>query len=159
MLEQGRQLKKARGPTLPLPALGVIVLLGAAAGGFFWWLSTQAPAEEPQLTEEARAYLPHLALSDVEMKAEEDFLEQTVVAIEGKITNTGERRVSLVEVNCVFRDVNGIEIGRERGVLIGRRTGALAAGETKSFRLAFDAVPLEWNQAMPSLFISQIQFE
>lgn len=144
---------------MPLPALGVIVLLGAAAGGLFWWLSTQAPGEGPQLTEQARAYLPHLALSDVEMTAEEDFLEQTVVVIEGKITNNHSQTISLVEVNCVFREVNGIEIGRERGVLIGRRSGALAAGETKSFRLAFDAVPLEWNQAMPSLFISQIQFE
>lgn len=159
MLGQDQQLKKARGPTLPLPALGVIVLLTAAAAGGFWWLSTRAPAEEPQLTEEARAYLPHLVLSDVEMKAEEDFLEQTIVAIEGKITNTGERRVSLVQVNCVFREVNGIEIGRERGVLIGRRSGPLAAAETKSFRLAFDAVPADWNQTMPSLFISQIQFE
>ena len=27
------------------------------------------------------------------------------------------------------------------------------------FRLAFDNLPVEWNQAMPSLFISQIQFE
>ena len=144
---------------MPLPALGVIVLLGAAAGGLFWWLSTQAPGEGPQLTEQARAYLPHLALSDVEMTAEEDFLEQTVVVIEGKITNNHSQTISLVEVNCVFREVNGIEIGRERGVLIGHRSGALAAGETKSFRLAFDAVPLEWNQAMPSLFISQIQFE
>lgn len=159
MLGQDQQLKKARGPTLPLPALGVIVLLTAAAAGGFWWLSTRAPAEEPQLTEEARAYLPHLVLSDVEMKAEEDFLEQTIVAIEGKITNTGERRVSLVQVNCVFREVNGIEIGRERGVLIGRRSGALSSQETKSFRLAFDAVPADWNQTMPSLFISRIQFE
>jgi hypothetical protein len=35
----------------------------------------------------------------------------------------------------------------------------LHPGETQSFRLAFDNLPAEWNQAMPSLFISQIQFE
>ena len=93
------------------------------------------------------------------MEAGEDFLEQTLVTIEGKIVNNGEQTIGLVEVNCVFREVNGIEIAREPATLVGRRSGPLRPGETKEFRLAFDALPEDWNQTMPNLFISRIQFE
>lgn len=159
MLEQGKELRKAGGPPIPWPVLGVILLLAAGAGGYFWWLSQQAPPEGPRLTEEAEQYLTHLELADVGMKAEEDFLEQTLVTIEGKIANHGTRRITLIEISCVFREPNGIEIAREPRAIVGRRSGPLDPDGVKSFRLAFDAVPPDWNQIMPSLFISQIQFE
>ena len=158
MLDQQQQLRKAKGPSIPLPVLSAILLLASGAGGYFWWLSQQAPLEGPQLSDEARQYLSHLDLSDVEMKAEEDFLEQTLVSIGGKIANHGTRRLTLVEINCVFREPNGIEIAREPRI-VDRRTGGLDPDDVQSFRLAFDAIPPDWNQTMPSLFISQIQFE
>ena len=159
MLEQEQELRKAAGPPVPLPVLGAILLFAAGVGGYFWWLAQQPRPEGPQLTEEARRYLADLDLSDVEMKAEEDFLEQTLVTIEGKIANHGSRTLTLVEIDCVFREPNGLEVAREPRAIVGRRTGPLGPGSTQSFRLAFDAVPPDWNQVMPSLFISQIQFE
>lgn len=159
MLEQEKELRKAAGPVIPWPVIGIALLLAAATGGFFYWQSQRAASGGPTLTEEASAYLPSLDLANVEMEAKEDFLEQTLVTITGKIANNGDRTVSLVEVNCVFREVNGIEIQRERATLVGRRTGPMAPGDAKEFRLAFDAIPDEWNQTMPSLFITQIQFE
>ncbi len=159
MLEQEKELRKASGPAVPWPVLGIILLLAAAVAGFLWWQSQQASGEGPALTEEAKQYLPSLDLSGVEMEASEDFLEQTLVTIQGKIVNNGDRTLSLVEVNCVFREINGIEIARERGTLVGSRTGPLQPGASQDFRLAFDAIPEDWNQTMPNLFISQIQFE
>ncbi len=159
MLEQGQELRKAGGPPVPLPVLGSILLFAAGVGGYFWWSAQQPPPEGPQLTAEAQTYLADLELSDVEMKAEEDFLEQTLVTIEGKIANHGSRTLTLVEIDCVFREINGLEVAREPRAIVGRRTEPLDPGSAQSFRLAFDAVPLDWNQAMPSLFISQIQFE
>ena len=159
MLEQEKELRKALGPAVPWPVIGIALLLAAATGGFFWWQSRQASIDGPTLTDEAKEYLPFLDLSGVEMEAGEDFLEQTLVTIEGKIVNNGEQTIGLVEVNCVFREVNGIEIAREPATLVGRRSGPLRPGETKEFRLAFDALPEDWNQTMPNLFISRIQFE
>ena len=135
------------------------MLLAAATGGFFYRQSQQTANSGPTLTEEALAYLSSLDLSSVEMQAKEDFLEQALITITGRIINNGNRTVSAVEVNCVFREINGIEILRERAMLVGRRTGPMTPGESKDFRLAFDAIPEEWNQAMPNLFITQIQFE
>jgi hypothetical protein len=37
--------------------------------------------------------------------------------------------------------------------------GGLKPGETKSFRLPFDAVPAGWNQQMPNLVIAGIDFQ
>jgi len=159
LLEQEKELRKAAGPAIPWPVIGIALLLVATTGGFFYWQSQQASSGGPTLTEEASAYLPSLDLADVEMEAKEDFLEQTLVMITGRIVNNGDRTVNLVEVNCVFREINGIEIQRQRAALVGRRTGSMAPGDAKEFRLAFDPIPEEWNQTMPTLFITQIQFE
>jgi hypothetical protein len=43
--------------------------------------------------------------------------------------------------------------------VVGGSAGALAPGQTKSFRLPFDTIPESWNQVMPGLVIAQIQFE
>jgi hypothetical protein len=93
------------------------------------------------------------------MGAKESFAGATVVEITGKITNAGERPLKLVEINCVFQDVSGLVVFRERVPIVGTRTGGLGAGETKDFRLAFDSLPGSWNQALPQLVIAQIVFE
>ncbi len=118
-----------------------------------------AAAPPPVLTAEARAYLGNLKLSGVGIQASESFVKQSLVEIVGKISNEGQWTIKLVEVNCVFRDAAGQIIKRERVAVAGRKTGPLTPGSTKPFRLAFDDVPGNWNQAMPDLVIAQIGFE
>jgi hypothetical protein len=147
----------------PSAMVGLVVVVVALIGGTLAWFyyqrstgETDTPAE---LTEEARDYLNNLALSpDTGMEAKDDALGQTLLEITGSITNNGDRVCELVEVNVVFRDINGVEIDRQRGWVADRRGGPLEPGETQDFRMAFDSVPEAWNQAFPSLFISQIQF-
>jgi len=64
----------------------------------------------------------------------------------------------VVEINCVFYDPYGQLVLRERVTVVGRRTGPLAPGDKKSFRLAFDNIPESWNQQLPALVIAQIVF-
>jgi hypothetical protein len=137
----------------------VVLALG---GGAFWWLDYQSRhqvSQRPTLTAEARGYLKNLALSDVSMQANESYLKQEVVEINGKIGNKGERVVKLVEINCVFHDPYGQVVLRERAAIAGRKAGDLRPGETKNFRLAFDSIPQSWNKQMPDLVIAQILFE
>jgi hypothetical protein len=112
----------------------------------------------PALTPEARVYLKNLQLSEVQMQANESYLKQAVVEIEGKITNNGDKVLKLVEINCVFRDNYGQVVLRERMAIAGRKMGDLAPGETKAFRLAFDSIPESWSKVMPDLVIAQIVF-
>ena len=117
----------------------------------------EAPQNGPA-SPEARAYVSNLVLSDVSMKASENFMKQQVVEIEGKITNNGPRPVQSVEVYCLFRGVDGHEIYRERTPLVRAKTAPVNPKKTRPFRLPFDSLPDGWNQAMPTLVIAQITF-
>src|SRR5437899_11171199 len=155
MSDVGIRVSRGASPLLAIVAI-VVMLMGGAA----WWLLGRDTRREsrPVLTAEARGYLKNLALSDVQMQANESYLKQAVVEIDGKIGNKGERLVKLVEINCVFHDAYGQVVLRERVAIAGRKTGDLRPGDTKSFRLAFDSIPDSWNKQMPDLVIAQILF-
>ena len=143
---------------IPLVVGAIIVVLGLGAWGFLgYWERTHPPAPAV-LTAEAKQYVHSLQLSDVEMKATESYMKQKVVEITGKIANNGPRVINVIEINCVFRDAYGQVVLRERVTVVGRRTGTLAPGNAKSFRLAFDTIPESWNQSLPDLVIAQIVF-
>lgn len=152
--------------SLPPMALVASFVLALGVAGF-WYLdrtSKQPPAPPPPLTEEARAYVHQqkLKLSDVGVKAHENYMHQSVVEITGNIGNAGERTLKTVELNCVFYDAYGLVVLRERVPIVSARIssspGSLAPGETKPFRLPFDNIPEAWNQAMPQLVIAGITF-
>lgn len=135
----------------------VVVLLAAAGWGYMRYLDRHANGDIP-LTAEARAYTRNLQLSDVEMKASENYFQQAVVEIEGKIANTGDRPLDTVEIYCVFRDPYGQLVLRRRLAIVSTRMGGLKPGDAKSFRLPFDDLPASWNQAMPQLVIAGVKF-
>jgi hypothetical protein len=146
-----------------VPVLLLVILVMALAGGAgFWYLEQQSArltTPKPVLTAEAKLYTRNLKLSEVEMKAADTYLRQTLVEIVGKITNAGGRRLQSVEINCVFYDPYGQVVLRERAAIVRGRTGGLNPGETKSFRLPFDNIPESWNQTLPQLVIAEIKFE
>jgi hypothetical protein len=135
----------------------VLALLAAGGWGYMRYLDRHGNGDIP-LTAEARAYARNLQLSDVEMKASENFFQQAVVEIEGKIANAGDRPLDTVEIYCVFRDPYGQLVLRRRLAIVSPRMGGLKPGETKSFRLPFDDLPASWNQAMPQLVIAGVKF-
>ena len=146
--------------SIPVPLIvgAAIVVLGLGAWGFLgYWERTHPPAPAV-LTAEAKQYVHSLQLSEVEMKATESYMKQKVVEITGKIANNGPRTINVIEINCVFRDAYGQVVLRERVTVVGRRTGSLAPGAAKTFRLAFDTIPESWNQGLPDLVIAQIIF-
>jgi hypothetical protein len=144
---------------IPVPVL-VVAVFAIAAAAAYWSIGSRQPAAQgPVLTPEAKAYVKYLPLGGVEMKARESYSKQTLVEITGKISNTGNRNLKLVEVNCIFYDPYGQLVLRDRVPIVREKTGGLKAGQTNDFRLAFDTIPESWNQAMPQLVIAQIIFE
>jgi hypothetical protein len=153
-----RDKKKAEIPPLAY-VIALVVILGGAG---FWFLeraANQPPPGPPALTAEARAYTRYLGLSGVEMQAHTSYLNQQVVEITGNLQNKGDRKLALVEINCIFYDPYGKVVLRQRVPIVSRKMGGLAPGESKQFRLPFDTIPEEWNQTTPQLVIAQIQFE
>lgn len=143
------------------PAVIVIAVLIAAGATGFWYLdraAKQPPPSSPPLTDEAKAYVSKLKLSDVDMSAREDYFHNKVVEITGNIENTGDRALSLVEINCVFYDPYLQVVLRQRTPIVSGRGGGLAPGAQKPFRLPFDTIPESWNNIMPQLVIARIDF-
>lgn len=144
------------------PALIVIALAVLAGVGIFGWLTfapKPAGPPAPVLTADAKAYLPFLKLSDVEPQTSESYIQKSLFEIMGKITDTGPKTISDVEVTCVFHDYTGREIKRELVSVVGTRGGPLSPNTTKPFRLAFDDLPDDWDRQMPAFVIAQIRFQ
>ncbi len=140
----------------------IAVVVGAGLAGL-WYLdraSKRPPPPPPALTGDARDYVRrgYLPITEVDMQAHESYLKQRIVEITGKIANTGNRVIRVVELNCVFRDAYGQVVLRQRVPIVSTRMGGLAPKELKPFRLAFDSIPEDWNQAMPDLVIANIEF-
>ncbi len=141
---------------LVLP-LAIVAALLPIVGGIVWYMERH-PAGRPEaapLTGEAKAYVKNLKLGNVEMKATANYVGATVVEILGQITNNGDRTLERVELTCVFYDVSGLVVFRERVPIV---KSALKPGETKSFRLPFEGIPASWNQVLPTLVIAHISF-
>lgn len=143
------------------PVLVGIVLTVLALGGLAAWFLSQDRAQDdaPIATAEAKQYVRNLALTDFEMKATESYLAQRIVEITGMIANNGPRKLRLIEVTCIFYDPMKREVKRERVAIVRPRSGGLAPQESKPYRLAFDTLPANWNQAQPQIVVANIEFE
>ncbi len=150
--------RNERGASAALFTIAALIIIGAAFAWYVQYTSTHQP-RNLELTPEAKQYVHNLKLSDVEMKANESYMKQMVVEINGKITNNGDRAVKLVDLHCVFYDAYGQLVLRELVPIVSTRMGPLKPGEIKPFRLPFDTVPESWNHQMPSLVIAGIHFQ
>ena len=149
-------VNEKREPGVSITLVIVTAVALAIAGG--WAFMASRPREAPPppgITEEAKAYVKNLKLSGVDMKATANYAGATVVEIIGNITNTGERPLSRVELNCVFYDTAGLIVLRERVPIV---RADMKPGETRAFRLPFEGIPQSWNQSMPQLVIAHIAF-
>ncbi|MBV8833355.1 MAG: hypothetical protein JO108_29515 [Acidobacteriaceae bacterium] len=137
--------------------IGALILLAVIAAGIYLSRPAPKPAESPA-SAEAKAYVAHLQLSDVTMKASENFMKQRIVEIEGKITNNGSRPLRSVYIYCIFYGVDGRELHRQRIAIVPPTGSPLQANQTRPFRLPFDTLPEGWNQAVPRMYIAGIDF-
>ncbi len=153
------RLGRHRDHPIPIPVLvaGSMAVVGLAAFAYLQFGPHRTAAQLP-LSPEGKAYVKSLALSDITMKATGSFANQTLVEVEGKIANTGDRSIDVIEIYCVFYDTYGQMVFRPRVPIVSSRMGGLKPGETKSFRLPFDEIPDSWNQALPYLVIAGLKF-
>jgi hypothetical protein len=142
---------------VPVYVAGALCLIGVAV--FFYMERAPRPVvQDIPPSAEVKAYVKSLRLSDVTIQANQNFTGQTVVEVEGKIENAGDRPLGTVEIYCYFYDPYGKMIYRPRLAIITSQMGGLKPGEVKSFRLPFDEIPAVWNRSMPQMQIAGIKF-
>lgn len=171
---QPLQQQPAPGSGMRLPLLVALVIGVAVVGGILWLgppapeeTALPAPVELPPLGPAEEAYLGQLEFSGLQLSRWQNFLDQTVVYLDGTLANQGDRTIRALEVTLEFRDILGQVVLRTTARVVGNTRRAappstvppLPANQTRDFRLAFEDLPADWNQAPPNLRVSGLLLE
>jgi hypothetical protein len=139
-------------------ALIVVVLVGALV--FFGW---KKPVAAPNTLLPADAYAASLPLSQFAMSESTNLSGGKLTYLDGHIGNTGDRMVTAVTVQVVFRndeelapqiDTVPLTLIRMKDPYIDTEPVSVAPlkpGDDREFRLTFETVPENWNQQMPEV--------
>lgn len=116
-------------------------------------------------------YAANVSLSNLKMSAAENFVGASVTYIDGTVANAGDKVVTHATVHVIFKNSLG-EIAQVEDVpLRVLQTGGpypdavdlsmspLAAGQSKPFRLTFEHVTADWNQAYPELQVTDVKLK
>jgi hypothetical protein len=121
--------------------------------------TSSGPASPPAApSAEQKPYFASLEFSDLHMSAAENFLGTTVTYLDGRVTNKGTKTVRRLDVELNFVDVLNQVVLRETAYVITRRLPPLRPGETRSFRVTFEHIPVDWNQAPPAFKPVHLEF-
>ncbi len=113
-------------------------------------------------------YAASLKLSDFKMSAAENFVGATVSYVDGTITNSGNKTVTHVIVQVLFKDDLGQLAQREDiPMQVLKTTGPypeavdfsvspLGPGQSKAFRLTFESISAQWNHQYPDIQVTDV---
>jgi hypothetical protein len=141
-------------------AIAVIVAIAGAAALLL--------RERPQPKSGPPPYAASLKFSDLKMSQAQNFVGATVTYIDGTLNNKGDKTLAHAIVQVTFKDSYGQVAQIENVPIKVLQTGGpyddtadltiapLAAGQSKPFRLIFEHVSEQWNQAYPGLQITEV---
>ena len=141
------------GVALVVVVVAVIVLLSRSA--------PKGPAEPPP-------YAANLKLSDLKMSVAENFVGAKVTYIDGTVTNTGDQTVIRAVIHVNFKNsMDQVAQAEDAPLHVLQTTGPypdavdlmtspLAPRQGKPFRLTFEHISADWNQAYPELRVTDV---
>ena len=141
------------GVALVVVVVTVIVLLNRA--------TPKGPTAPPP-------YAANLKLSDLKMSAAENFVGASVTYIDGTVTNAGDQTVIHAIVHVSFKNsLDEVAQADDIPLHVLQTTGPypdavdlsaspLAPRQSKPFRLTFEHISADWNQAYPELKITDV---
>jgi len=156
------QLKDKGVSTFYIILLVAVVMLALTAAVVLVWHSHAAAELSANAstipTEEQKAYFPQIEISDARMSAAENFLGASVTYLDARVTNKGTKTVRRLNLEMTFVDMLNQVILRERTQPVTRRSPPLKPGESRAFRVTFEHMPADWNQAPPTMVPVYVQF-
>jgi hypothetical protein len=140
----------------------MIGVLAVALGAAFFLRSQPKGAAGPT------PYATNLKLSDFKMSAAENFVGATVSYVDGTITNGGNKTLTHIVVEVIFKDEVGQLAQREDIPMQVLKTDGpypeavdfslspLAPGQSKPFRLTFESISAQWNHQYPEILVTDV---
>jgi hypothetical protein len=145
--------ERSKAVWIALAAGGVLLLAILLAA-----LRTQRPHALPPASAQAKAYVSQIAVSGAKMSAAENFLGDTITYLDARVSNQGTRTVRDLRLQLEFTDMMGQLVLRDEANPVSPRTRPLAPGTTRAWRVSFDHMPAEWNQAPPRITVISVGF-
>jgi len=149
-----------------ISTLRIILIVGAAmlallAVVVYFWHSHSATQFSASAipTEEQKAYFPQLEFTDWHMSVAQNFLGDNVTYLDARVRNAGTKTVRRLDVDLTFVDTLSQVILRERAYPVSEHTPPLKPSENRAFRVTFEHIPVDWNQAAPTITPVYVQFE
>ena len=105
-----------------------------------------------------QAYAPNLQIENLALSRAENFLNQEVTTLAGRLTNAGNLPLANVELTVDFSDQLGQTVLRESRAVFASPTSPFAAGEHRDFEVSFEHIPSSWNIQQPLVRVSGILF-
>jgi len=127
--------------------------------------------ESPKTASGPPPYAANLKFSDLKMSQAQNFVGATVTYVDGTLTDTGGRTVTHVVVQVTFKDLYGqvaqietvpvkvLQTGGPYLDTVDLTVSPLAPGQSKAFRLIFEHLSEQWNQAYPDLQITDVKIK
>lgn len=147
-------LPMAIGGVLVVVAIVVIILI--SRGG------------SPSNTNQPSPYAASLRIDDLHMATAENFAGGSVTYIQGRITNSGSRKVTGASVQVIFKNSLG-EIAQKDTLPLmillpntpyvdygPMRTAPLDPGQSRDFRLTLEHVTADWDGQMPTVRVVSV---
>jgi hypothetical protein len=124
--------------------------------------------EAPQQNPGPPPYAANFKFSDLKMSQAQNFVGATVTYIDGTLTNAGDKTVTHATIQVTFKDaydqvaqvetvpVKVLQTGGPYLDTADLSVAPLAPGQSKQFRLIFEHLSGQWNQAYPELKIVDV---
>jgi hypothetical protein len=153
---------------LPLVIAAVAVLLVGAAVVAILEHGKRIPTVAP-VSAAADPYASNLPISGLQMSESANLAGGKVTYLDGHIANNGNKTVTAISVQVLFRnaaqevaqnETQQLKIIRTRDPYVDLEPVSVAPlkpGDQRDFRLIFDAVTPSWDGAYPQLRILQVQ--
>ena len=155
---------------LPL-AIASAVVLAAVGGLFVFYEHTGVKPAVTPISATADPYAPSLTIGNLTMSESSNLAGGKVTYLDGRIANHGNRTVTGISIQVLFRDAahevaqnetQPIRIIRTRQPYIDVEplsASPLRPGDSRDFRLVFDTVPDQWDGVYPDLRIVRVDFQ
>lgn len=101
-------------------------------------------------------YVSQVRVTPTRVLEAETMMAGSVIYVDGTVANLGSRPVTALSVRLRFKDPYGQLVQQEQTQVVSASSGLLPPGVTRSFRLGFDHVSAQWNQAPPEALIVSV---
>ena len=113
-------------------------------------------------------YAAKVKLSDLKMSQAENFVGVSVTYIDGTVTNTGDKTLTHATVHVEFKNsldqivqvedlpLRVLQTGGPYPDALDLSAAPLGSAQRKPFRLTFEHISADWNQAYPELQVTGV---